>query len=129
MSARLLAAALMTVTTLTSLPANAVEATLQLQLGGELDDFQKHDVLYNCSDGEPFDVTYINSAPNFLALVPIADETQLRVFASVVSASDTRYASGQWIWETTGTDASLIDTTLAADAPAVLTCSEMVDTP
>jgi membrane-bound inhibitor of C-type lysozyme len=51
------------------------------------------------------------------------------VFASVISASGARYASGQWVWWSKGSDASLYDTTLGEDAEAVLTCTEIHDTP
>lgn len=114
---------------LTTVTANAVDATLQLELGSEQGSFDRRNVLYDCSDGEPFDVIYINAAPNFLALVPIEDEPQFIVFASVISGSGARYAAGKWIWWTDGVDASLYDTTLGEDAPAVLTCSEFIQTP
>jgi membrane-bound inhibitor of C-type lysozyme len=122
-------AAAVVVTLLTTGVASAVDATLQLELGNETSSFDRRSVLYDCSDGEPFDVIYINAAPNFLALVPIEDEPQFIVFASVLSGSGARYAAGKWIWWTDGIDASLYDTTLGEDAPAVLTCSEFIQTP
>lgn len=108
--------------------AQAIETSLQLQLGTD-SDFERREILYDCSDGEPFDVTYINAAPNFLAIVPIADEPEPYIFASVISASGVRYASGKWVWWTNGAEATLYDATLGDDAPAVLTCSEMNNTP
>lgn len=114
---------------LTTGASHAVDATLQLELGSEDSSFDRRNVLYDCSEGEPFDVVYINAAPNFLALVPIAEEPEAIVFASVISGSGTRYAAGKWIWWTQGVDASLYDTTLGEDAPAVLTCSEFIQTP
>ncbi|UJW87689.1 MliC family protein [Devosia sp. SL43] len=109
--------------------AHAVDATLQLDLTGQGRDFERRSVLYDCSEGEPFDVVYINAAPNFLALVPIVDEPERLVFASVVSASGVRYVAGHWVWWTQGIDASLYDVTLGDDADPVLTCSEFIQTP
>lgn len=114
---------------LTTSASHAVDATLQLELGSEQGSFDRRSVLYDCSEGEPFDVIYINAAPNFLALVPIEEEPQFIVFASVISGSGARYAAGKWIWWTDGVDAGLYDTTLGEDAPAVLTCSEFIQTP
>ena len=128
MTNRLLAAILSTAL-LTPAGVSAVETSLQLQLGGATGDFERRTVLYNCSEGEPFDVTYINAAPNFLALAPIAGEPELRIFAAVESASGARYAAGPFIWLTEGPEASLFDATLGDDAPAILTCSEMNNTP
>lgn len=121
-------AALLATCLLLPAAAHAVETSIEIELGTD-GDFERRQILYDCSDGEPFDVTYINAAPNFLALVPIADEPELHIFASVVSASGARYASGQWIWWTKGPDASLYDATLGEDAEPVLTCSEMNNTP
>ena len=125
---RLLAAILST-TLLVPASAGAVETSLQLQIGGETGDFERRTVPYECSEGEPFGVTYIDAAPNFLALVPIAGEPESRIFAAVESASAARYAAGPFIWSTEGLEASLFDTTLGDDAPAILTCSEMNNTP
>lgn len=122
-------AALLSVAALTPASVGAVETSLQLQLGGDTGDFERRTVLYDCSDGEPFDVIYLNAAPNFLALVPIADEPAFRVFAAVESASGARYAAGHFIWWTKGAEASLYDTTLGEDAAAILTCAEMNNTP
>ena len=128
MTNRLLAAILSTAL-LTPTSAGAVETSLQLQLGGETGDFERRTVLYQCSEGEPFETVYIDAAPNFLALVPIAGEPEPRIFAAVESASGARYAAGPFIWSTEGAEASLFDTTLGDDAPAILTCSEMNNTP
>lgn len=128
MTKRLLAAILSTAL-LTTVSAGAVETSLQLQLGRETGDFERRTVLYDCSDGEPFDVLYIDAAPNFLALVPIAGDPESRIFAAVESASGARYAAGPFIWSTEGPEASLFDTTLGDDAPAILTCSEVNNTP
>lgn len=123
---RILLAAVTTALLTTSV--NAAQTTLQLQLSSDRD-FQRHVMTYDCAAETPLAVTYINAAPNFLALVPVEGEAEELVFASVMSASGARYASGKWIWSTKGAEASLLDTTLGEDAEPVLTCSELVDTP
>ncbi|UXN75473.1 MliC family protein [Devosia sp. A8/3-2] len=65
----------------------------------------------------------------FPALVNVPEETEKLVFASTVSASGVRYVSGQWARLTQGAEASLHDTTLGEDAPAVSTCSEASNAP
>lgn len=122
-------ATILATTLLATNAAHAVEATLQLELAGELSDFERRTTVYECSAGEAFSVAYINAAPNFLALVPIVDEPQAMIFTAVVSASGVRYAAGKWIWWTKGIDASLYDVTLGEDAEPVLSCSEQNNTP
>jgi len=119
----LLAAALFTPAT-----AQAVETTLQIELGAQ-SDFERRGIVYDCATDAPLAVTYINAAPNFLAIVPVAEQPEPLIFTAVISASGVRYASGQWIWWTKGADASLYDATLGEDAEAVLTCSELNNTP
>lgn len=121
-------AALLAASLLLPVAAQAVEASIQLELG-TTSDFERRATLYDCSAGEPFSVTYINAAPNFLALVPIDGEPEPLVFAAVLAASGVRYAAGQWVWWTKGVDASLYDVTLGEDAEPVLTCAEMNNTP
>lgn len=111
-----------------SAPVLAAQTTLQIEIGAN-SDFQRHVMTYDCGTETPLTVTYINAAPNFLALVPVADEPEELVFASVISASGARYASGKWQWWTQGSEASLYDMTLEEDAAPVLTCSEAVNTP
>lgn len=108
--------------------AHAVETTIQLELGAATE-FDRRVMVYDCAAEEPVTVTYINAAPNFLAVVPVADEAEPRLFASVISGSGVRYASGQWVWWTSGVDASLYDVTLGEDAEPVLTCAEINNTP
>jgi len=117
-----------TTTLLATLPANAVQTSLQLQLSAE-QDFERRTVTYDCGAEAVLTVTYLNAAPNFLAIVPIEGETQPLVFAAVQSDSGARYAAGPWVWESRGPDASLFDIAEGEDAPAVLTCSELVNTP
>ena len=121
-------AALLATALLLPAAAGAVETSIQLQLSSATD-FERRVMVYDCGDGAPVTVSYINAAPNFLALVPIAEEPQPLVFASVLAASGVRYASGQWVWWTKGVDATLYDITLGEDAEPVLTCSEMTNTP
>lgn len=108
--------------------ANAAQTSLQIELNVGRD-FERHVMTYDCATETPVTVTYINAAPNFLALVPVAEEPEELVFASVIAASGVRYVSGKWAWWTRGSDASLYDTTLGEDAEAVLTCSEFINTP
>lgn len=107
--------------------ANAVESSVTINLGKGA---SQTDVRpYDCGAETPLVVTYVNANPNFLAILTVPDETEELLFASVISASGARYASGQWVWWSKGSDASLYDTTLGEDAEAVLTCTEIHDTP
>ena len=124
MLTRLTAAVLMTL----ALPAYAAETGLVLTLGGEAD-FERRTHTYDCGNDTPLSVTYLNAAPNFLAIVPLETEAEPLVFASVISASGARYMSGQWTWWSRGSDAELLDATLGEDAEPVLTCSEIINTP
>ena len=82
---------------------------------------------YACEGRDPLSVEYLNAAPNFLALVPVGDQTL--VFVNVISASGAKYESGSYVWWIKGSDATLHDITEGLDAAPVLTCSEQVDTP
>lgn len=121
-------AALLATALLVPATAGAVETSIQIQLSTNTD-FERHVMVYDCGAADPITVTYINAAPNFLALVPIAEEPEPLLFASVIAASGARYAAGQWVWWTKGVDASLYDATLGEDAEPVLTCSELNNTP
>jgi membrane-bound inhibitor of C-type lysozyme len=127
MPTRLLASTLAALA-LTTAASHGVESTLQLQLSAD-GDFERRTIQYDCGNDTLVAATYINAAPNFLALVTVPEETQPLVFASVVSASGARYASGTWVWWTQGPDASLYDATLGEDAEPVLTCAEISNTP
>lgn len=128
MSPKLTAAAII-VLMLAPAAASAAESSLQIQLSSESGDFERHVIHYDCGTEAPLSVSYINAAPNFLALLPVADQPQPLLFTAVISASGVRYASGQWIWWSKGADASLYDETLGEDAAAVLTCTEVNNTP
>jgi membrane-bound inhibitor of C-type lysozyme len=109
--------------------ASALEANLQIELSGNVSDFERRTVTYDCGTEAPLTVTYVNSAPNFLAMVTPPDETEARLFAAVLSASGARYASGQWVWWQSGPEAELYDQTQGEDADPVLSCSEVINTP
>ena len=105
--------------------AQAVQSNLTLNLGG---DVEQRTLQYDC--GEPFgriSVSYIDAAPNFLALVPYEGSTL--IFAAVTTGSDTRYAAGNYEWATKGTDATFTDLTVPKDTPPMATCSELSLTP
>jgi membrane-bound inhibitor of C-type lysozyme len=123
-----LIAATIALSLLPLVPALALETSLQLQLSAD-QDFERRTVSYDCGAEAPLLVTYLNAAPNFLAVVPIEGETQPLVFAAVLSASGARYASGHWIWHTKGPDANLFDAAEGDAAEPVLSCSEVNNTP
>lgn len=123
---RLLAVA--TVLTLATTPAWAVGTTLSLTLGDDQPaDFDQKVVHYSCATGDPFSATYVNAAPNFLALVPVEGATL--VFAGVASTDGSKYVSGHWVWWSKGSDARLYDLGQGDKAEPVNTCSEVIDTP
>ena len=112
---------------LTGLPASAAQSSLQIELTTA--DFERRVITYDCATETPVAVSYINAAPNFLALVPIAGETEPRLFVSVIAGSGVRYVSGQWVWWSKGAEANLYDETLGGEAGPVLTCHEINNTP
>lgn len=112
----------------TTAAVSAVESTLQLQLSTD-QDFERRIISYDCATETPLTVTYLNAAPNFLAVVPVEGETEPLLFVAVMSGSGARYASGHWVWWTQGPEASLYDATQGEDADPVLTCSEVNNTP
>lgn len=121
-------AALLATALLAPVAAGAVETSVQIELATDTD-FDRRTMVYDCGASGSITVTYINAAPNFLALVPVIDEPEPLVFASVVAASGVRYVSGIWEWWTRGVDATLHDVTLGQDAEPMLTCSELNNTP
>ena len=111
-------------------PAAAVDTGVSITLANELGDASLRSVVYNCTEGEPISVRYIDAAPNFIAIVPVPEEAEPLVFAGVVSPEqDTRYAAAHFEWRVTGADAVLVDPAAGADAPPVLTCAELNNTP
>jgi len=116
------------VSALASQPVWALETGLQFVLtlppGAE-----RQVVTYNCEGGETsVSVEYLNAAPNFLAILPVENETM--VFASVQSGSGVRYVASHYEWRTRGAEAGLYDLMSAdPDAPPLLTCLEANDIP
>lgn len=88
-------------------------------------------VKYDCEHHDPITVQYLNSAPNFLALVPVEVDGDLKtlLFVNVISGSGAKYVSGRYEWWSKGNDATLHDVTEGLDAAPVLICNEEVDTP
>jgi membrane-bound inhibitor of C-type lysozyme len=99
-----------------------VSAQVVLNLSG---DFEQHVIRYECEGLDPFDVTFINASPNFLAILPIGGRKL--VFVNVMAASGARYASGQFEFWTKGSTATLDD--LQASPRTPLQCNEVNDTP
>ncbi len=93
-------------------PAFAEAAlSLSLDMGQEA---QIISAQYSCDGGAPFDVQYINTEANILAVIPI--DGQGRVFVNVISGSGARYVSGIYEWWSKGDDATLTDQTAPQDA-------------
>lgn len=107
-------------------PVVSVETALEIRLG-LTGDAEKRAITYDCEGLEPMSVQYINAAPNFLALVPVNGETL--VLAAVLSGSGVRYAAANWVWWTSGAEASLYDLTLGDEADPIATCLEFTMTP
>ncbi|MEQ1901302.1 MAG: MliC family protein [Devosia sp.] len=108
----------------------AVETSVTLSLGGNA---ERKAVTYDCESHAPLVVTYVNAAPNFLAIMPVTNDetgqTDDVIFASVIAASGAKYEAGQFIWWSKGSDATLHDVTEGLDAAPLLSCVERVETP
>jgi membrane-bound inhibitor of C-type lysozyme len=108
-----------------SAPATTSSIVITLAAAGDAD---RKLTTYQCNGRDaPLTVEYVDVQPNYLALVPLDAGTL--VFASVLSGSGARYASGQWIWWTKGSNANLYDVTKGANAEPVMSCAEKNDTP
>lgn len=117
---------LLTASSLTT-PAVAAETSLQLVIN-LTGDAERRFVKYECEgEDEHRIVEYLNASPNFLAITEIDGKSL--IFANVISASGARYAAGQYVWSTKGSEASLFDETAGADAAPITTCLEVSDTP
>jgi len=90
-------------------------------------DGERRTVNYECEGRDPLTVTYLNVAPNFLAIMPIEEQTFL--FATVAAGRDTHYASGQWVWTVSGVDGTLTDASADDYASPVAECTEIINTP
>jgi membrane-bound inhibitor of C-type lysozyme len=102
---------------------SATSMQVMLELGGNA---ELKSVIYEC-DGvaDPFAVEYLNSDPNFLAIVPVGGAKL--VFVNVLSGSGARYVAGSFEWATRGSDATFSDLQHPDSAP--VTCLERVETP
>ena len=76
---------------------------------------------YDCGDSGKLAVQYVNASPNFLAVIPVKDQSL--VFVNTISASGAKYESGQYVWWNKGADATLSDITEGLDAAPVLQCT------
>ena len=100
-------------------PVFAEDVTLSLPDGLQV---ERTTVRYECAGAEPFEAEYINAGANSLAVVPV--EGQRLIFASVISGSGARYASGPYVWWTKGAGADLYDLRLGEDAGPTMHCEE-----
>lgn len=69
---------------------------------------------YECPDSGKILVSYINAGENSLAIIS-ADDMD-RVFVNVISASGTRYVSGEYEWWSKGDKATFINLTVDGSA-------------
>jgi membrane-bound inhibitor of C-type lysozyme len=90
-------------------------------------DIERKVVGYQCDNDQPLSVQYVSAAPNFLAIVPVDGLNY--VFVTTISASGARYVSGPFEWWEKGGEATLRDLMQDEDAPALLTCNEVSNTP
>jgi len=107
-------------------PVVSAQSSIQITLATDAPG-EKRVVDYECEGIEPLTVEYINAAPNFLAIVPVNDETL--IFSAVISGSGARYTASNWEWWTSGPEASLYDLTQGEDADPIATCLEINMTP
>jgi membrane-bound inhibitor of C-type lysozyme len=116
------------VQTITSVPTTPPAASVALTLTLESStDIERKSVLYQCDNGEALPASYINAAPNFLALVPV--EGEVHVFVTTLSGSGARYVSGPFEWWDTGDEATLRDLTQDESAEPLATCTLSSNTP
>jgi membrane-bound inhibitor of C-type lysozyme len=92
--------------------------TLGLALSGNT---EIKTVQYTCRNHDPVTMQYINAEPNFLAVLPLDGKSL--VFVSVLAASGTKYASGQYELFSKGSEINLQDATEGLDAAPVLQCT------
>lgn len=84
-----------------SMTALATDLTIHLEGSGAI---SRTTATFQCDaegvklglPSQPFPVVYLNGAGNSLAVLPI--EGHSLIFASVISGSGARYASGRYIW-------------------------------
>ena len=92
--------------------------TLVLPLGGNA---EIKTVQYTCQNHDPVTMQYITAEPNFLAVLPLHGKSL--IYVSVLAASGTKYASGQYVLFSKGPAVTLQDTTEGLDAAPVLQCT------
>jgi membrane-bound inhibitor of C-type lysozyme len=92
--------------------------SLSVPLGGNT---EIKTVQYTCQNHDPVTMQYINAEPNFLAVLPLDGKSL--IFVSVLAASGTKYASGQYELYSKGPAITLQDTTEGLDAAPVLQCT------
>lgn len=107
-----------------ALPSATASLTILLNSEG---DIERRLVTYQCDDEQVLGVHYVNAAPNFLAIVPVAGQDL--VFATTVSASGARYVSGPYEWWSHQGEATLRDVMQDEDAPPLAICTETSNTP
>jgi membrane-bound inhibitor of C-type lysozyme len=97
-------------------------------------DAQLRTVEYLCPPGansaaDPIvlSVRYIDAHPDFLAILPVEDESQ--IFVRLSGGEGVIYASGDYLWQTDGVDAALVSVAAGPDAEPLLTCYEAGDIP
>jgi membrane-bound inhibitor of C-type lysozyme len=113
--------------TLVAFPALAAGSSVQilLDLTGNA---ERTIVSYNCETMEErLDVEYVNAHPNFIAILRVEGET--RIFVTTISGSGARYVSGEYVWWTSGPDATLSSQMSAEDASPLLSCFEASEIP
>ncbi|WP_052951537.1 MliC family protein [Devosia soli] len=106
--------------------APTVSASLTLTLDAS-SDIERRTTVYQCNNGEGFRVSYVNAAPNFLAILPV--EGQTYIFVTAVSGSGARYVSGPYEWWDNGDEATLRDLRAAEDEAPIATCLAASPTP
>ena len=109
-------------------PTLAQTASVTIDLGPG--DGERRTVSYQCGEAAtPVSVTYLDFAPNFLALVPVEEQTV--VFVAVPSErGEASYVSGDWIWtEQDRTTATLRSASARPNADPILECSSAAETP
>ena len=105
-----------------AIPGQAAALELTVQIPESVDaKVERLAVTYDCAT-TTLDVEYINA--DRISLVVFAYDGKPILASNVLSASGARYASGQYIWWSKGSNASLYDLTQGEDAAPILSCSE-----
>ncbi len=106
----------------------AVAATAHLQIVLDLPPgAAQRTVAYRCEDADPLSVTYIDAAPNFLAIVP--HEGNDLIFVGIPGKTGAQYVSGSLVWTADADKGQLTDLVAGADTKPLLDCTQANDTP